>query len=340
VKKDVLQTPLLPSHFLPLVTNSCRNLTLPTVLESIAEQIPNLHLNSDINNSMATEADYHNFGAWAKMLNPDANIDRHTCQRIVPMEVLSLGCPRTGTLSMQEAYSMLGYAYPYHFSSVFDNIQDADMWQEAFNAKFRGGPALDWRKHFDSLLGHSSVVADAPAVLFWKELVEAYPDAKVVLVERDIEKWLPSCETLLVGILNPVAGYVLRYTDPTWTGRWNGLGRSWVEALFGSTSLATAKANAVGRYEAHYAAIRATVPADRLLEYKLGSGWQPLCKFLGRPEPDAPFPHRNEASTLERAFVRAIQKSLMRSARNVGVVVGGLAIMVGSVRSNWIPFIR
>jgi hypothetical protein len=289
---------------------------------------------------MAKEADYANFGAWAKMLNPDANIDRRTSHRTVPMKVLSLGCPRTGTLSMQEAYSMLGYASPYHFSSVFDNIRDADMWQEAFSAKFRGGPSLDWRKHFDCLLGHCAAITDAPAVLFWKELVDAYPDAKVVLVERSAEKWLPSCETLLVGILNPVAAYVLRYSDPTWTGRWNGLGRSWVEALFGSTNLATAKANAVERYEAHYAAIRATVPADRLLEYKLGSGWQPLCKFLGRPEPDAPFPHRNEANTLERAFVRAIQKSLMRSARNVGVVLGGLAVMVGIVRSNWIPFIR
>lgn len=36
---------------------------------------------------------------------------------------------------------------------------------------------------------------------------------------------------------------------------------------------------------------------DRLLEYKLGSGWEPLCKFLGKPVPDVPFPHVNESAT-------------------------------------------
>jgi len=290
---------------------------------------------------MATASDYALYGAWAAMLSPDANIDRHTSHRTVPMSVLSLGCPRTGTLSMQEAYSVLGYASPYHFSSVFSNIKDADMWQEAFAAKFHGGPEIkDWRAHFDQLLGHCGAVTDAPAVLFWQELVAAYPEAQIVLVERDMEKWLPSCETLLAGVLNPVAGYVLRYTDPAWTGRWNGLGRAWVEALFGSTNLAKASSNAVARYEAHYAAIRAAVPADRILEYKLGSGWGPLSEFLGKPEPDVPFPHRNEAATLERAFGRVIQKALMRSAWNVGVVVAGLAVLVGLVRSDWLPFTK
>ena len=115
---------------------------------------------------------------------------------------------------MQEAYSMLGYAYPYHYSSVFENIQDADMWQEALRSKYHGGPALDWKKHFDSLLGHSAAITDAPAVLFWRELMDAYPDAKIVLVDRDINRWLPSCEVLLTGVLNPFAGYVLRFTDP------------------------------------------------------------------------------------------------------------------------------
>lgn len=239
---------------------------------------------------------------------------------------------------MQEAYSMLGYAYPYHYSSVFENILDADMWQEAIQAKFHNGPKLDWRKHFDALLGHSAAVTDAPSVLFWRELMEAYPEAKIVLVERDMNKWLPSCEVLLAGVLNPFAAYVLRFTDPAWTGRWNGLGRAWIEALFGSTNLAKAKGNAAKSYEAHYAAIRATVPKERLLEYELGSGWKPLCEFLGKSEPDAPFPHRNEASTLEKAFVVAIKKAFMNSAWNLGIVVGGLAVTVGLARSEWLSF--
>jgi len=37
----------------------------------------------------------------------------------------------------------------------------------------------------------------------------------------------------------------------------------------------------------------AFVPADRLLVYEAKQGWDPLCKFLDVPVPDAPFPRVN-----------------------------------------------
>jgi len=39
--------------------------------------------------------------------------------------------------------------------------------------------------------------------------------------------------------------------------------------------------------------VRAHVPASRLLEYRAGDGWEPLCAALDVPVPDAPFPHAN-----------------------------------------------
>jgi hypothetical protein len=36
------------------------------------------------------------------------------------------------------------------------------------------------------------------------------------------------------------------------------------------------------------------VPADTLLVFHPSQGWEPLCKFLGRPVPDQPFPHVND----------------------------------------------
>lgn len=44
--------------------------------------------------------------------------------------------------------------------------------------------------------------------------------------------------------------------------------------------------NGKASFEAHYAHIRAIVPADRLLEYHVSQEWEPLCKFLGRPVPE------------------------------------------------------
>jgi len=42
--------------------------------------------------------------------------------------------------------------------------------------------------------------------------------------------------------------------------------------------------------------VRATVPPERLVDYTAGDGWEPLCKALGVPVPDAPFPHVNSTA--------------------------------------------
>ena len=273
---------------------------------------------------MATDVDYERLGVWAVILDPDANIDRRGSRRAVPMEVLSLGLPRTGTLSMRQAYSILGYESPYHFASIVQNCRDADMWNEALRAKFDGVGKPYGRAEFDQLLGQSAAVTDTPCCLFWEELIGAYPEAKVVLVARDEDKWLASIAGLMDGILDPFAQYVLRFTDPLWFGRIMVVGWLWVKGCFGSTHLGTAKKNARGVYLRHYEAVRDAVPAERLLEYRLGCGWEPLCKFLGKPVPDVPFPHLNEKDVLANAFGVLVVKALKRSAFNL-LVVGGVA---------------
>lgn len=46
-------------------------------------------------------------------------------------------------------------------------------------------------------------------------------------------------------------------------------------------------------YHAHAASLRCSVESDRLLEYHVSQGWEPLCKFLELPVPDQPFPKGN-----------------------------------------------
>ena len=57
------------------------------------------------------------------------------------------------------------------------------------------------------------------------------------------------------------------------------------------------EAAALAAFEAHYAAVRATVPADRLLEWTVADGWGPLCAALDVPVPDDPFPASTPATT-------------------------------------------
>lgn len=43
----------------------------------------------------------------------------------------------------------------------------------------------------------------------------------------------------------------------------------------------------------HNEHIRQIVPKENLLEWNLAEGWEPLCKFLGKPIPRVPVPHIN-----------------------------------------------
>jgi len=46
-------------------------------------------------------------------------------------------------------------------------------------------------------------------------------------------------------------------------------------------------------FEEHNMAVKAAVSAERLLVFDLKMGWNPLCTFLGVPEPSVPFPHKD-----------------------------------------------
>jgi hypothetical protein len=39
--------------------------------------------------------------------------------------------------------------------------------------------------------------------------------------------------------------------------------------------------------------VRVAIPAERLLVFDVAEGWEPLCRFLDVPVPDAPFPRMN-----------------------------------------------
>jgi hypothetical protein len=42
-----------------------------------------------------------------------------------------------------------------------------------------------------------------------------------------------------------------------------------------------------------------TVPEEKLLVMDIKEGWEPLCKFLGKPIPSEPFPHVNESDAVK-----------------------------------------
>lgn len=119
----------------------------------------------------------------------DTDIDRRKCHRTVPMKVLALGLGRTGTASLRTALKELGFSDCYHMMSAsVENPPDCLMWQDAFAAKYDGVGTFG-REQWDQLFGHCQAVCDWPAVAFAKELIEAYPEAKVLMTTRDLDSW-------------------------------------------------------------------------------------------------------------------------------------------------------
>lgn len=67
-----------------------------------------------------------------------------------------------------------------------------------------------------------------------------------------------------------------------------------ISGFYGSSNLNEIRKVARQRYREHYASVRAAVPKERLLEYKIEEGWGPLCGFLGKAVPDVAFPVKNK----------------------------------------------
>jgi hypothetical protein len=241
------------------------------------------------------------------------------------MEVLSLGYSRTGTLSMRGALEILGYPDPYHFSNFYDNPRECDIWIQLFNSKFEGkGPPIT-KEIFDGLLGHCGAVTDAPCHIFAAELMEFYPDAKIVLVERDIDSWFTSWSHFLDSALSPTLT-PLANCDPQYGGRIAAVGNAGVKAQCGGTlEPAAAKARSKEMYKMYYALVRSLAAEGRILEYRLGDGWEPLCKFLGKDVPDVPFPHVNDKEANAQGF-KELGVIMIKHAAWNAVTIGAMVV--------------
>ena len=138
---------------------------------------------------------------------------------------------------------------------------------------------------FDSILGHVGATTDMPCILFGKELVELYPEAKVVLVERDIDSWYKSWMSFCKSAYDPMIWF-LGSLNPGFLGKMTQLGGAGTIIIAGyAQNIDEASVRSRDAYRHHYRDVRDFTPPDRLLEFQLSDGWEPLCKFLGKPIP-------------------------------------------------------
>jgi hypothetical protein len=201
------------------------------------------------------------------------------------LKVIGAGYPRTGTTSLKAALNRLGYGPCHHMEELFAHPEQIPRWRAVAE---RG--ARDW----DSLLAGYASAVDFPAQHWYLELLAHNPGAKVILTVRDPEGWYRSMRATIwpisqsfpvnwVGRFLPVAGGVVRLaTRCLWREEFEG---RFLEPAY-----------AIQAFQRHVERVKAAVPAEDLLIYDVREGWAPLCRFLGVPAPDEPFPRLNDTA--------------------------------------------
>lgn len=253
---------------------------------------------------------------------------------------------------MCAAYETLGIP-SYHWVKMAENPRDMILWEKAllskWNPDWRDRMPLD-RTSFDHLLGHAGACTDQPAAAMAEELVAAYPEAKVVLVERDVEKWYESfaktvtrgTDSWVVPLVTRIdrifMGPMVRIMDLSTKHHFNVTAKreSWW-CVNNPAFFEEWRSKARAAYLAHNTYVKRVTPPERLLLFKPEQGWEPLCKFLGKPVPECSFPNVNDAEVLNEKISLYIAEGMRRGLIEIAKTAVSVAVLLLSavVWSYW-----
>eukprot|EP00913_Durusdinium_trenchii_P013055 g12255.t1 len=217
------------------------------------------------------------------------------------LKVIGAGWGRTGTNSVKIALEKLLDGPCYH---MFECVKrpDYQKWIDAYNGK-----EADWKGIFTHPDGDKFYVAtvDYPACGLYNKLMEQYPDAKVLLTVRDPEKWYDS-------VIDTIWSW--RCAEQNWSVRIFELGRKFQEQA--------------------QCFHQATMLPGKLLVFDVKEGWEPLCKFLGVPVPDEPFPNVNDREEIKKDMNKVIAASGTAAAA-CGISESGVRFFRSVARQAW-----
>lgn len=193
------------------------------------------------------------------------------------LTVIGAGVGRTGTYSLKAALEALDFGPCHHMEEV---LQQMAVQTPLWTAANKGRP--DWQAIYR---GYRSAV-DWPTATFYRELHAAYPDARFVLTVRSPESWAASFSETIYTLL------ARRADAPPEMRDWLRMAADVIELAGFPDGLSPAQL--ADRFVAHNDAVKAAIPADRLLVFEVKDGWGPLCDFLGVAAPGTPFPRTND----------------------------------------------
>ncbi|KIY03871.1 uncharacterized protein Z520_00562 [Fonsecaea multimorphosa CBS 102226] len=254
----------------------------------------------------------------------------------VRLQVIGCGMSRTGTASFSQALEILLGGPVYHGGSQLVGAGEDHI--RAWIHVCKHTPIEDESdknavlQGLTALLSGYTAVTDMPPIIFTEELVELFPEAKVICTTRDPESWWRSMERVasktdteaernervlafLLALL-PTMRYWKAFSDAMRYGR------------FGELFYRSGHNHPhPGQYEEHMEYVKRVVPPERLWFYDIKEGWGPLCKILDCDVPNVPFPRVNDAEATDRIIKTQIQRGIMAwTGAGAAVVVVGMSL--------------
>lgn len=208
-------------------------------------------------------------------------------------------------MSLKVALEQLGLGPCHHAIEIFNDPERVPLWRAAID-----GEPVGW----DRLLAGYRSTVDWPGCTHYEELMEAHPNAKVILTVRDPDRWYDSVLTTIYDIhgSSDGPGFMppMEQTPPEIRPARELMDR----VIFLDTfhNRFEERSHAIGVFNSHNEAVRRRVPPERLLVYEVSDGWGPLCEFLEVGAPDAQFPRLND----REAFMKLVDERTEAAAHS------------------------
>jgi hypothetical protein len=234
------------------------------------------------------------------------------------LKIIGVGFGRTGTLSMQHALIELGFPC-YHMFEVLENKKNKshlDFWNQVANAP--AGQQHNWE---DVFAGYTATV-DNPGCCVWRELVEAYPDAKIILTlhPKGPETWYESTYQTIY-----LSQYMWEFKLLKIIPRVRQMDNMTSKLIWERSHKNTManKEAAIAYYNEYIEEVKRAIPKEKLMVFTVDQGWEPLCNFLGVAVPQKPFPNKNDREQIKKTILK-IKSLAWLLIGTVGFIIAGL----------------
>jgi len=205
------------------------------------------------------------------------------------LEVLVI-CPgRTGTLSMKQALQILLDGKILHYISPDINMDEWTRFRER-----EGNGEVDDKERM-AFFAQFSAAVGTPVGGYWRELIDYFPDSKVIVLKRDPDEWFKSISLHTTSTMQYYGSISYRLhvllDRPTLPHVCMRYLRNCYKRMLGR-ELDFDKEATLKAYAEFYKEVEETLKERGLpyLTYNLEEGWGPLCKFMGMHVPGVHIP--------------------------------------------------